>query len=99
VIYDIVTSFVVIIFMNCTKNGILPIVLDVSEVEELLEKGKENQFSVDVSLENQTVTTEEGKEYKFAIDPYFKNMLINGYDEIALTLSHKDAFKAYEEKV
>src|SRR5699024_7471886 len=95
----IAPSFADIFFNICTKNGILPIELDVSEVEEVLEKGKENQFYVDVSWENQTVTTEEGKEYKFVIDPYFKNMLINGYDEIALTLKQEDEIKAYEEKV
>lgn len=94
----IAPSFADIFYNNCTKNGILPITLDVSEVEELLAKGQENPFSIDVNLEEQTVKTEDGKTYNFEIDPYFKTMLINGWDEISLTFQYEDQIKAFEEK-
>lgn len=94
----IAPSFADIFYNNCTKNGILPITLEVAEVEELLAKGKEKPFSVDVNLEDQTVTSEDGKVYSFSIDPYFKTMLINGWDEISLTFQYEDHIKAYEEK-
>ncbi|HLQ73405.1 MAG TPA: 3-isopropylmalate dehydratase small subunit [Bacillota bacterium] len=92
----IAPSFADIFYNNCTKNGILPITLEVEEVEELLAKGQEKQFSIDISLEDQTVTTEDGKTFSFEIDPYFKTMLINGWDEISLTFQYEDQIKNFE---
>lgn len=94
----IAPSFADIFYNNCTKNGILPITLEIAEVEELLAKGQEGPLNVDVNLEEQTVTLADGKVYAFDIDPYSKNMLINGWDEISLTFQHEDHIKAYEEK-
>lgn len=94
----IAPSFADIFYNNCTKNGILPVTLEVAEVEEILAKGKEQPYNVDVNLEDQTVSTEDGKTYHFDIDPYFKKMLINGWDEISLTFQYEDHIKAYEEK-
>lgn len=94
----IAPSFADIFYNNCTKNGILPVTLEVAEVEEILDKGKEKPYNVDVNLEDQTVSTEDGKTYHFDIDPYFKKMLINGWDEISLTFQYEDHIKAYEEK-
>ena len=94
----IAPSFADIFRSNCMKNGILTIALTVSEVEELLAKGQESSYSVDVNLEEQTVTGEDGKVYSFDVDPYYKKMLINGWDEIELTFQYEDKITAYEEK-
>jgi 3-isopropylmalate/(R)-2-methylmalate dehydratase small subunit len=53
---------------------------------------------VEVNLENQTVTGTDGKVFNFTIDPYYKQMLLNGWDEISLTFQYEDQIKAYEEK-
>lgn len=94
----IAPSFADIFRNNCMKNGILTIVLPVDQVEELLAKGQENPYSVNVNLEDQTVIGEDGKKYSFDVDPYSKKMLINGWDEIELTFQYEDKITAYEEK-
>ena len=94
----IAPSFADIFHNNCFKNGILPIKLTEVECDEILAKGMEKPYSVEVNLEEQTVTGEDGKVYRFDIDPYYKEMLLNGWDEIALTFKYEDAIKAYEEK-
>ncbi len=94
----IAPSFADIFYNNCMKNGLLPLSLKESEVEQLLEKGEGNPYSIEVSLENQTVTTEDGDTFKFDIDPYYKKMLLNGWDEIELTFQYQDKIQAYEEK-
>lgn len=95
----IAPSFADIFYNNCMKNGLLPIRLAVSEVEQLLEKGQEAAYSVEVNLEEQTVITEDGDTYAFSIDPYYKKMLLNGWDEIELTCQYEDKIRAYEEKL
>jgi len=94
----IAPSFADIFRSNCMKNGILTIALSVSEVEELLAKGQESPYSVDVNLDEQTVTGQDGKTYSFEVDPYYKQMLLNGWDEIELTFQYEDKITAYEEK-
>lgn len=94
----IAPSFADIFHNNCFKNGILPVVLTEAECDELLAKGLEKPYTIEVNLSEQTVTGEEGKVYRFDIDPYYKEMLLNGWDEIALTFKYEDAIKAYEEK-
>lgn len=94
----IAPSFADIFHNNCFKNGILPIKLTEAECDELLAKGLEKAYSVAVNLEEQTVTGEDGKVYNFNIDPYYKQMLLNGWDEISLTFQYEDQIKAYEEK-
>lgn len=94
----IAPSFADIFYSNCMKNGLLPIRLSETEVEKLLEKGEENPYSIEVSLEDQTVTTEDGDQYNFEIDPYYKKMLLNGWDEIELTFQYEDRIQAYEDK-
>lgn len=91
----IAPSFADIFYINCMKNGILPIKLSVSEVEALLSK---EVYNVAVNLEVQTVTGEDGVVYSFNIDPYQKKMLLNGWDEISLTFQYEDKIKAYEDK-
>jgi 3-isopropylmalate/(R)-2-methylmalate dehydratase small subunit len=94
----IAPSFADIFHNNCFKNGILPIRLTEEECDELLSKGMEEAQEIEVNLEAQTVTTGYGKTYTFSIDPYYKKMLLNGWDEISLTIQYEDYIKAYEEK-
>lgn len=92
----IAPSFADIFHNNCFKNGILPIKLTESECDELLEKGLAEAQSIEVNLEQQTVTTGYGKTYSFEIDPYYKQMLLNGWDEISLTFQYEEQIAAYE---
>ncbi len=89
----IAPSFADIFYSNCMKNGLLPIRLTVDEVEQLLEK---EQYSVEVHLEQQTITGEDGTVFHFSMDPYQKKMLLNGWDEISLTFQYEEYIKAYE---
>lgn len=94
----IAPSYADIFYNNCVKNGILPIRLKNDEVNELIEKGKQEQFQLEVNLEEQTVKGQDGTRFEFAIDPYWKEMLLKGWDEIALTFQYDDHITAYEEK-
>lgn len=94
----IAPSYADIFYNNCMKNGLLPIRLTVAEVEKILKSGQKGQYSVQVNLEEQSVTTEDGETYSFQIDPYYKQMLLNGWDEIELTFQYEDKITAYEEK-
>lgn len=94
----IAPSYADIFYNNCMKNGILPIRLTVPEVEKLLAAGQEEPFSVQVNLEEETVTGQDGEVYTFSIDPYYKKMLLNGWDEIELTFQYEDKIAAYEQK-
>ncbi|MCY9547240.1 3-isopropylmalate dehydratase small subunit [Lysinibacillus xylanilyticus] len=92
----IAPSFADIFHNNCFKNGILPIKLTEVECDEILAKGLENPYKLEVILEAQTVTGEDGAIYKFSIDPYYKETLLNGWDEIALTFKYEEQIAAYE---
>ena len=94
------TSFADIFFNNCFKNGMLPIVLPQEQVDLLMsdaEKGENARMTVD--LEAQEITTSEGEVIKFDVDPFRKHCLLNGLDDIGLTLEKADAIKSYEERV
>lgn len=94
----IAPSYADIFYNNCVKNGILPIRLQEAEVTALLEKGKQARYRLDVDLRQQSVTGEDGASYSFDIDPYWKEMLLNGWDEISLTIQYDSYIQAYEEK-
>ena len=94
----IAPSFADIFHNNCMKNGILPIKLSVSEVEELLANGQKEPYAVEVNLEQQTVKGQDGKTYSFDIDQYYKQMLLNGWDEISLTFQYEEHIANYEEQ-
>ena len=94
----IAPSFADIFHNNCFKNGILPIKLTEAECDELLEKGLAEAQAIEVNLKEQTVTTGYGKTYTFTIDPYYKEMLLNGWDEISLTFKYDEQIAAYESK-
>ena len=94
------TSFADIFFGNCFKNGMLPIVLDQKEVSLLMseaERGSNATLSVD--LENQEITTSDGNIIKFKIDSFLKHCLLNGLDDIALTLEKDKNIGSYEAKI
>ena len=91
------TSFADIFFNNCFKNGILPIVLPEEQVAVLMkdaEKGSNARMTVD--LEGQTITTSEGESFAFDVDPFKKHCLLNGLDDIGLTLEKQDSIAAFE---
>lgn len=94
----IAPSFADIFHNNCFKNGILPIKLTESECDAILAKGLAKPYSMEVNLAEQTVTGEDGTVYHFTIDPYYKETLLNGRDEIALTFKYEDHIAAYEAK-
>ena len=91
-------SYADIFYNNCFKNGILPVILEEYEIEDLfIEVEKIPGFQLDVDLVSQTITTDSAKEYNFELDEFRKDCLINGLDEIGLTLQHADLVKKYEE--
>ncbi|MDH4274001.1 MAG: 3-isopropylmalate dehydratase small subunit [Gammaproteobacteria bacterium] len=95
----IAPSYADIFYNNCFKNGVLPIVLDAAIVGELFaETVAQPGYRLTVDLQAQKVTTPGGKEYGFAVDAFRKHCLLNGLDDIGLTLQHVDAIRAYELK-
>ncbi|MDR5171666.1 3-isopropylmalate dehydratase small subunit [Methylobacillus sp. Pita2] len=95
----IAPSFADIFFNNCFKNGILPIVLDAEIVDSLFKEVEPNEgYHLLVDLQTQTVQTPGGKSYAFEIDPFRKHCLLNGLDDIGLTLQHVSDIKAFEAK-
>ncbi|OLO40501.1 3-isopropylmalate dehydratase small subunit [Alkalihalophilus pseudofirmus] len=92
----IAPSFADIFYNNCFKNGILPIRLEEAQVYELIEKADRDIYELTVNLKEQKVTDSKGFEASFEIDPYWKEMLINGWDEIGLTLRYEDKISEYE---
>lgn len=90
-------SYADIFYNNCFKNGILPVILEEYEIEDLfIEVEKIPGFQLDVDLVSQTITTDSAREYNFELDEFRKDCLINGLDEIGLTLQHVDLIKKYE---
>lgn len=95
----IAPSFADIFYNNCFKIGLLPIVLDSNVVNRLInEVIAISGYCLAVNLSAQTVITPTNETYGFDIDPFRKHCLINGLDEIGLTLQHADKIKQFEEK-
>lgn len=93
----IAESFADIFFNNCVKNGILPIRLSANEIQQLYTDASKDVIQhLTVSLENQQVVNERGDRFDFEFDPYWKKMLINGWDEISVTLQYEDKIQKYE---
>ena len=93
----IAPSFADIFFSNSYKNGILPIVASNEIVDRLFAECEATEgYALDVNLEAQTVTTPSGFSFKFDITPHRKHCLLNGLDEIGLTLVHADEIRAFE---
>ena len=93
----IAPSFADIFFSNAGKNGIILVRLTDAEVETLIQRSTANpQHKLTISLEDQTVTDADGFHAHFDIDPFRKHCLLNGLDDIGLTLLHEDKLNAYE---
>ncbi len=82
---------------NAVKNGILPIVLPQAAIDRLMTVAQDGS-PITVDLETQTVTTQFQDRFAFDIDPFRKHCLINGLDEVALTLEYQDAIGQFEDK-
>lgn len=92
----IAPSFSDIFSGNAFKNGILTVALPQEAIDRLMEVAQEN--TVDIDLETQTVTTPFQDRFEFNIDPFRKHCLLNGLDEIGLTMAQGDAISTYENK-
>jgi 3-isopropylmalate/(R)-2-methylmalate dehydratase small subunit len=96
----IAPSYADIFYNNCFKNGILPIVLPQEQVDVLMkdaEKGANARIEID--LEAQTITSSDGEVFSFTVDPFKKHCLLNGLDDIGLTLEKAASIKTYEGKL
>ena len=94
----IAPSFADIFYNNCFKNGILRIMLDQSDVDHLM-KEAENKKTLTINLEEQSIVDESGKSIDFEIEEFKKKSLIEGLDDIGLTLKKSAEINIYEKKV
>lgn len=95
----IAPSFADIFYNNCFKNGLLPIVLDEEIVDRLFQETYDNEgYELTVDLEARTVTTPSGESFSFEVDDFRRHCLLNGLDDIGVTLEDADLIRAYEEK-
>ena len=93
----IAPSFADIFFNNCFKNGLLPIQLSEEQVEQLFQEvNQASGYSLSIDLEEQVVVTPSGSRFSFDVDAFRKHCLLNGLDDIGLTLQDQDAIKSYE---
>jgi 3-isopropylmalate/(R)-2-methylmalate dehydratase small subunit len=90
-------SFADIFYNNCFKNGILPVVLPASTIDSILKDVRMTPgYELVVNLEKQTIQTPAGREISFDVNAFRKNCLLNGLDDIGLTLQHEDKITAFE---
>ncbi len=95
----ITPSFADIFANNCMKNGLLPVVLTDGEVAELMRRGKENaNYNVTVDLDRKTVSDGQGFSASFEVGDFQRHCLLEGLDDIGLTLKHETDITAYERK-
>ncbi|QID18190.1 3-isopropylmalate dehydratase small subunit [Nitrogeniibacter mangrovi] len=95
----IAESFADIFFNNCFKNGIVPIVLPKAEVDALFAQVEHAPgYSVEVDLPEQRIRRPDGHAIPFEVDPFRKECLLNGWDDIGLTLRHADEIHAFEDR-
>ncbi len=93
----IAPSFADIFYNNCFKNGILPVILSDAEMDILFaETAADDGYKISVDLQAQTVTTPSGQTFSFEVDDFRKHCLLNGLDDIGLTLQQAETIKAYE---
>ena len=93
----IAPSFADIFFNNCFKNGMLPIVLDEAIVDELFRDVAQNEgYTLTIDLEKQQIIRPNGEGIAFEVDAFRKHCLLNGLDDIGLTLQHADDIRGYE---
>ena len=90
-------SFADIFYNNSFKNGVLPIVLSEEQIEDLFQRtAKTEGYKLTVDLEKMTITDDQGLSLSFTVDDFRRHCLLNGLDDIALTLAHADKITAYE---
>jgi len=95
----IAPSFADIFYNNCFKNGILPIRLPQEDIDKLLDDASRgSNATLTIDLENQTITGPDGGEIRFEIDPFRKKCLLEGLDDIGLTMARADKIAGYEER-
>ena len=95
----IAPSYADIFFNNCFKNGLLPIVLPDFHLDHLFQEVAANMgYRLKIDLPAQTVTTPSGQVMRFDAEPFRKECLVNGWDDIGLTLRRQDAIRAYEDR-
>lgn len=95
----IAPSYADIFYNNCFKNGILPIKLSEEQVEDLFQRtAKYDGYKLNVDLENKTLSDDYGLNLAFELDEHRRQFLLQGLDDIGLTLHHADLIAAYEEK-
>ncbi len=95
----IAPSFADIFFNNCFKNGMLPIVLSADDVDALFKETEAAEgYKLNIDLSAQTISTPSGNSYQFDVDAFRKHSLLNGLDNIGLTMQHQEAIKAFEKK-
>ncbi|MEH7153642.1 3-isopropylmalate dehydratase small subunit [Bacillus thuringiensis] len=95
----IAPSFADIFYNNCIKNGILPIQINQTDVEFLIKKAEQINLELIIDLEAQTIKDNDSFTTIFKIAPYWKQLLMNGEDEISITLSHEKYIKQYESRI
>ncbi|MGD7043543.1 3-isopropylmalate dehydratase small subunit [Jeotgalibacillus proteolyticus] len=95
----IAPSFADIFYNNCVKNGILPIRLNEENVNHLIKQSTEHQKKIFINLKEQFVQYDSEEKFTFDIDPYWKEMLLNGWDEIALTFQFEEQIAAFEKNM
>jgi len=92
-------SYADIFYNNCFKNGILPATLKSEQLDELFRRTEQQEgYLLTADLEQQTLTDDKGLRYSFDIDPFRKNCLLNGLDDIGLTMVHEAEISAFEKK-
>ncbi|MCC6917027.1 3-isopropylmalate dehydratase small subunit [Nitrosomonas sp.] len=97
--FDVIIApgFADIFYNNCFKIGLLPIILDTSVIDRLIGDALAiNGYRLEVDLDAQTVTALSGEVYRFDVDPFRRHCLLNGLDEIGLTLQHADKIRKFE---
>ncbi|MGB7990181.1 MAG: 3-isopropylmalate dehydratase small subunit [Candidatus Methylophosphatis roskildensis] len=93
------TSFADIFFNNCFKNGLLPVRLPQAETDALFAQVFATEvYRLKIDLDSQTVTRPDGNVLRFDIEPFRKHCLLNGLDDIGLTLRHADKIRAFEDR-
>ncbi|MEE8587113.1 MAG: 3-isopropylmalate dehydratase small subunit [Acidobacteriota bacterium] len=93
-------SFADIFYNNCFKNGLLPVRLSEGQIEDLFQRtAAQEQYRLTVDLESQTVSDEQGLELQFEVEDYRRESLLQGLDDIGLTLQHEDKIREYEQRL
>ena len=94
----IAPSFADIFYNNCFKNGILPVTLSDSQIDELFRRADAQEgYAITADLPNQTISDSAGLSFKFELDPFRKHVLLEGLDDIGMTLKHAAEIGAYEQ--